>query len=558
MKNKDVIELIRQTYSEKSPNVLSSLRFDRVESAKSVVPPIRRRYYAAIAAYVAACILIVCIIPLITSIEKDQGISPSGNSDPITAITTDDTPVTTDEEKDLLPIQDFDFGGADFKFLHVGDETQYDYWKTSEAYLYAEDIYLVPTDWCGEAISKAVSERNSIVEKEYNINFTSETVEDLANEAITRMQSGQCDFNAILGEGVASTYFVTGLKGYLRDFHQMENMDLTQSYWMPKTAESLTVADRMFFGGGMIAMDAIGHAEMLYFNKTLMNELGYGNNDPIDMVDKGSWTYDRMIEMAVSAEKDLDGDEKITTNDQWHGLSMDYLKGMIINSFPVTNVNEMGEYELVPHTPKTLEVYNKYADTILTLRDSMLYSDATYNAWIDMRFSLGDAFRENRTLFVLGSIDYSRELCNTDTSGYGIVPVPVLEEGDEYVARGDSNSNMISIPIDTPDPYMTGAVLEYMAKLSEEILLPAYTEYTIGTNPIQDERNYAMFDIIKDSVRYDWVELYISGNVYGSYNAYENMRQRIFQSGYTPYDFDHDKIMDPINTVIDRIKKIKY
>ncbi len=559
MKNKEVIEIIRESYSERSPDVLPNLRFDRVEKIKVKEIPVRRRYIAVAAVYIAACVVIVCILPFITSLNNDHGITPSGDIGSISSDTNTVPESTEQEDVVILPIKDHDFGGAEFKFLHVGKEKQYDYWKTNVADMYARDIYLVPDDSEGEIISSAVSKRNNTVEEEYNVRFVSETVEDLSKETLARMQAGQCDFNAILDEGVASKWYVTGLKGYLYDLREMENMDLTQSYWMSKASESLTVAGRQFFSGGMITMDAVGHAEIIYYNNDLMRELGFGNKTPADMVEMGSWTYDRMLEMAVQAGKDLNGDGHITVDDRWNGLCEQYLKGIIINSSTALRYNGNGGYDLVPYTAKALDVYNKYADTVESIyrTDDRVHLPVTgtYNVWND-DYCLRSKFENGDTLFMLGSIDYARELSGVK-GGYSIVPVPVLEEGDEYVARGDANSNMLSVPIDVTDPYMTGAVLDYMAILSERMLYPAYIEETLGTNVADNDKNYEMADVIKESVRYDWAELYLWGSQYSSYGEYENMRMRLFESGLFPECvLDENKIMLRVDTVVERLEKV--
>ncbi|MBE6708037.1 MAG: hypothetical protein E7578_02190 [Ruminococcaceae bacterium] len=559
MKNKEVIEIIRESYSERSPDVLQNLRFDSIEKTKTKEIPVRRRYIAVAAVYIAACIVIVCILPFITSMKKDSGITPSGDVGSISS-DTNTVPETTEQEADVVPPKkDHDFGGAEFKILHVGKEKQYDYWKTNVADMYARDIYLIPDEREGEMISSAVSKRNNTVEEEYNVRFVSETVEDLSKETLARMQAGQCDFNVILDEGVASKWYVTGLKGYLYDLREMENIDLTQSYWMPKASESLTVAGRQFFSGGMVTMDAVGHAEILYYNNDLMSELGYGDKTPADMVEMGSWTYERMLEMVVAAGKDLNGDGRITVDDRWNGLYEQYLKGIIINSSTALRDIGNGEYELVPYTSKTLDAYNRYANTIESAyrKDGNinLPVHGTYDVWYEDYF-LRAPFEKGNTLFMLGSIDYARELSGVK-GGYSIVPVPVLEEGDEYVARGDANSNMLSVPIDMADPYMTGAVLEYMAILSERMLYPAYINETLGTNVADNDNNYKMADVIKNSVRYDWAELYNWGSQYSSYGEYENMRMRLFDSGLHPeYELDEEKVMRPINTVVERLEKV--
>lgn len=80
MKNKDVLDILKRTYSQKAPDILPNLRFDMVEKEEVVLPPIRRRYIAAVAIYTAACLVIVSVLPFVIRNSVDPERKPPSNS----------------------------------------------------------------------------------------------------------------------------------------------------------------------------------------------------------------------------------------------------------------------------------------------------------------------------------------------------------------------------------------------------------------------------------------------------------------------------------------------
>lgn len=415
----------------------------------------------------------------------------------------DDEPARTtavnnnrEDPNDVPDFPEADFDEAEFKFLHYGSLAT----DFTDEYIWSENF-------TGGAIGDAVIERNQLAEDMYNVVVTAEEVGGPMGEATKRMQAGQCDFDVIYEWGSRSKD--AALDGML--FNALElDVDMTQSHWVPSANNSLTVADRLFIFTNMVTMNSLSWADIVYFNKDLMDKI---NEDyPYDYVEAGTWTYDLVMELCFKAEEDLDGDGEMTVADQFGGYSGGAILGALCSA-PRTEDNGDGTYKLITYTEAMVAAYGEYAKKTASLED-VGYEDV-WAAGIDTsafkskhsgaRFYL---FGENHQLFMGGSIDMTKELVEMK-SDYGVVPEPVKKEGDAYSAGVDYNAPIFSIPLQVEDPEMVGMVFDYLAYESERLLLPAYYDTTIKTKRMEDVRDYDMLDIVRDTVKFDWTGLYM-------------------------------------------------
>ncbi len=430
----------------------------------------------------------------------------SGN----TANETDANPSNTEAEE-FVEFKDADYNGAEFKFLHYGDSAE-DF----------HDEYIWSDNFEGATIGDAVVERNHLVEDRYNVVISAEECGPMG-EAVKRMQAGQCDFDVIYEWGSRSKE--PALDGMLYDINEF-NVDFSKSWWVPGANESLTVADRLFVFTNMVTMNSLSWADMVYFNKMLMDKLNY--EYPYEYVNNNTWTYDVVLEMCLGAEEDLNGDGKMGVEDQFGGYAGDWILGGMCSE-PSVKDNGDGTYSVVPYTESMIAAYNTYKNRVESV-EYIDYGDV-WDAGIDMsafkskhsgaRFYL---FGEDHQLFMPGSIDMSKEFVNMK-SDYGVVPECVKKAGDSYSCGIDYTAPMFSMPIQLEDPEMAATVFDYMAYESERLLLPAYYETTIKTKRMEDPRDYDMLDIIRNSVSYDWIGIYMNGTSLGE------MRDAMYSSG---------------------------
>jgi len=411
------------------------------------------------------------------------------------SLTPQDKPGTTPPADDIYEFVEADFDKEEFKFLHYG-ETATDF----------HDRYIWSEDYSGGVIDHAVAERNRLVEDKYNVKITAEECGP-AGEATIRMQAGQCDFEVIYEWGIRLKNI--GVFGMLYDFNELNYISLDKSYWVPTATEGLTVADRLFITTNMVTMNSIAWVQTYFFNKNMMDEIGY--DYPYEYVQSGNWTYDVLLEMMMAAEKDVNRDGVMDKNDRYGGIDGDtVLKGVC--AAPLVEDNGNGTYEFIPYTEEMVGQYSRYKSKTGNVQNMFIldYTDGEDISGFPSQYVAARylSFGKDHTLFIDGSLDMTKEFAYMK-SDYGIVPPPVAKAGDEYSCGMDHFAPMFGIPIQVDDPDMTAIVFEYLAYESERFLLPSYIETTLKTKRMEDQRDYAMLDIIRNSVDYNWIELYL-------------------------------------------------
>ena len=418
----------------------------------------------------------------------------------------------------------------------------------------------------GSKVNDAVVTRNIAVESKYKVNITtnSQTNDDPAVLIQQYIMSGDFTFDVIYAWGYKLGSCIT--ENYFADFNSLENTDFTQEYWSPSTIEDLTVDDRLYLSQNEISMNVLDWASLLFYNKTLAENIRieeeYG--DPYAMVENGTWTYDKFLEMVQGASQDVDGDAKITRNDIF-GL----LDG---NGYGDGALHNCGIY----YTTKTedgieLSIWSEKAHGIMEKVQKVYSNDKYVKDFEDIWNEEGsDAtgfadqwqyarsfFTTDNALFCSGAANItSEDAFRNMESEYGVLPFPKYDNTQEnYNSTIDSNASLFALPstprtdVSTAGVERTGMILEYMAYKSHEILLPAYYEEVLKGQRMDSEEDHKMLDIIRTNVRYELADMVGITTVS---ETVQNMFKKP-STAYSTYTNKENKMINELETFYDKL-----
>ncbi len=405
-----------------------------------------------------------------------------------------------------------DYEGEDFTILVI---------KHSDAIKdYYGGAFIDTEAMNGGKVNDAVFTRNSAVESKYNV-VVKEDPQTNSDPAVLLQQyimSGDFTFDVVYAWGYKLGSCIT--ENYFDDFNDLTNTDFTQEYWSPSTIEDLTVDDRLYLSQNEISMNVLDWASFLFYNKTLAETIRIEEEfgSPYEMVEKGTWTYEKFLGMIQAASQDTDGDSKITRKDIF-GL----LDG---NGLGVESLQNCGVY----YTNKTedgfeLSIWSEKAHGIMEMVEKVYSNDKYVKDFEDIWNEEGSSadgfadqwqyarsfFTTDNALFCGGSANItSEDAFRNMESAYGVLPFPKYDVNQEnYNANLDNNASLFAIP-STPRTDMstagldrTGMILEYMAYKSHEILLPAYYEEVLKGQRMDDDADHKMLDIIRTNVHYE-------------------------------------------------------
>ena len=406
-----------------------------------------------------------------------------------------------------------------FKVLILG--SSYGTYSSRE-FTFSEESVLL-----SDVVNDAAGRKNDYIEEHYGVkivpiyaeNVTGQTINDLIR---TEINTGSGAYDAIMPHFGSLTTFAS--EGHLIDLSTTNygntGLDLTKiidfekPWWDQTSITELAIRDKVFFAAGDITLLNKVCTRAVVFNKDLVDK--YELESPYELVDKGTWTFDKMYEMAVKNVSDADGDGLMTYRDNWgmitaHGDVVDlyFASGnnfakLNANKEPVFTANGSAEVGTII---KILEKLNN--------RDWHLPTEEcgfeTSEMWDKALAILG----EGRAMFRLGSFSAVEKLKMRHDVNYGIVPLPkIYPDQDRYYSFVSAGAvSGIAMLNSAPDVEFSAYMIEVNAVEGKNYLTPAYYELVLKKQAALDPETVRMLDLVFDTIYYDLGSVYNFGNI---------------------------------------------
>jgi len=345
-------------------------------------------------------------------------------------------------------------------------------------------------------VESAIYNRNLKVEEAFKVDL----VPIAKAEGFTAMDSifaGDAEYDLILPHARYAAMYAGG--GYLLDWHSLPVVDLTAEWWDQNCNESLSIHNRLFYTTGDISYWSYGATNQLLFNKNLFTEIGL--EYPYQDVKDNDWTIDDFEVLVKKGSKDLDGDGKFDyATDQFGYMTIGFV-GDVQAYHATGNTVISKDIDDTPYisylTDRAEDVWEWYSTLI---EDDSVYFQDRLVSYFDTNAVKG--FQSGRSLFIdINTINVAamREM----EDEFGIIPWPTYAEGETYLTNVDAGMHLFCLPITTPDAERTGLVLEALAILGHQTVIPEYMETTVKYKQTRDDESFEMLDIIFDGRVYD-------------------------------------------------------
>lgn len=457
----------------------------------------KKRILALIlAALMCASLLVAC-----GSDKKPAATTSGGNNNPAE---TDPTIVKVNDYVSALAAE-HKLDGATFTYVggggqHAEDEEETGNIENDALYFRQRDLedYL-GIDWEGFTAAYAEGEGNgghAVVDYVKNAVMAGTKVYDLVYG--TLVVSIQPLFNENCLESV-SDFSVT---------------NLDNEWWPATLQETHSIGGKMFFLTGPIMTTYYGDGQALLFNKAVAED--YGIEAPYESVLDGSWTFDKMFEIANAIPLNTSGTGEYRYGDP-HGLSIMYAHGMTITKF-----DDAGVPYVEPTLPSELvDLCDKFS-VIMGDESQAAHCKYSGSTWEEVSDKYGyenfsEMFADGKFLFYFAPTDEAAGLREKDVE-FGILPIPKgSADQDQYYCYADNwAGRFCAVPKCTRDIATTDVVLEAMAALSLKHIKPAYYDKLLKGRSTHDTDSREMLDIIFKSKIYDIVDIYSLGNASAS------------------------------------------
>lgn len=406
---------------------------------------------------------------------------------------------TKDEISDDLP--DTDLEGYEFRIMAL-----------SERYI----KYVYSDEQDGSLMNDAVYKKCHAVEERFNCKIK------LAEgaESIPEDQSDNCDpikkpilagedaFDIATGHDIKMAGF--SLEGYFENLYEIPYLDFDKPWWPKFTMDSLTVNGRAYLFSNNISYEFMSDTRAMFFNKKIITDMNL--DMPYELVYNGTWTLDRMGELAASAYVDLNGNSERDegdrfgfVNQQWYA----YLEAFNIESY---SEGEDGNLSYIFDTDKYQKIIDNFYS--MTFTNGGLFTENAQNI-----------FSDGNALFTYQILDYATTSLSQSDVQYGILPMPKLDEAQSQY-YGGMTDRPYAVPVTAHENIdKIGLIIEALSAEGYRTVYPAYFEQALKARYSDQTDDANMIDIICGN------DILAFSYIYGNDSPFNSLMDELLKKG---------------------------
>jgi len=445
------------------------------------------------ARFIAALLASVTVISAVSCASE----APADETVQTSAEITDTAVSEASDEKtvsDDLP--DIDLKGKKVSIL-VREEVDYEF----------------STEQTGDIIDDAIFDRNQEISERFNMVFdyvlkpglwaNRESFQGLISNAV---MAGDSPYDIITGQSNI-VLPLASQKMYI-DLSDSTYIDFSKPYWKDGYHENVMINGKLYSVCGDNALTTLTMSNVLFFNTKLMDD--YSIEYPYQSVKDGAWTLDKFIETVNSAKEDLNGDSVINQHDLrgFTGYNNSIAPFTYSCMATMTSVDSDGTRYIDFPDDKDSDVFDKI--------QALCISDSFYHApGASPEAVIVSELNEGRTLFGGMVLEEVERLRDMDTD-FGIVPLPKYDEAqEEYVTPILRRLTVSAIPITATDPATSELILEALACIGYNKIIPTYYDVALKDKYIRDAETAEMLDIVVETQYFDFMDAYYDdlGNI---------------------------------------------
>ena len=461
-----------------------------LKKRKETVMKIRR-----VLAFALAMLMVFALLGFVgcgSEEKKTQAVSGEEN----TAQEADPNSVYDAEVKDL----------KGHTFIFLSRSTSYDHLDTNE--VYAEEL-------TGDKVNDAVYKRNTLLQEKYNCEIFEERQTDVVAAAKDALVAGDYAYDYIYaGVSQMRSFAASGL---LADFNKLKNLNLDKTWWDQNMRSGLAIRGKLFYMNGDAGTCDDRSASVVYYNRDAIKV--FNQEDPMDLVEQGTWTIQKMYEIGEACVQDKNGDGAMTVGTdvfaQIFPASQNWYFVAACNQ-RVSSLADNGDLVIEPTLSKELlDVWAELKPLLTTPHREV--TDSGYR------------FRRGLGVFYTMNLGFLLHTEDAD-SDFGVIPLPKrnAEQKEYWTTIQASACNAYGITLvsnqneeaaaagftgDNAGVEMAAYFLEAYAYHSVDTLTPAFFNDVLKHQMVRDTRSAEMIEFAVKNRVYDPVMMYSFGGM---------------------------------------------
>lgn len=438
-------------------------------------------------------------------------------------------------------LEKVDYSGETFR---IYTSNSINSWTLPTTQNYAEEI-------TGEVVNDALYNRDRWLEKNYGVELEYTIVEGSTTEMGTTLSNiilaGDDQYDLII-EDVAECARILATNGYMYALNEIDTINLDAYYWFPELNEELMIGDSLYFCASPISPRYYGSVYVIMFNRDYAAELQL--EDVYALVENGTWTIDKLMELSRLGYLDLDGDSTVgNTEGEKVGFMYEILTptGLTLgtgNHYVVNDGGELrvtlGDQNMVDLIQRIVSFFEEPAATWCSASGVQEYVLA----------ESGDILFYNPCTFNLAEFrDYQYD--------YGILPMPKLDASQEnYISYSQPwviATPCIPITIVGDRLDMVGTLTDAMCAYGYDYIRPAVFENVIQLKGARDEKSAEIVDTMFENITFELTDILRFGSLSSTMGEFFTTRlgQQDITSAYAAIQSSTEAAIDELTSAFE-------
>lgn len=430
------------------------------------------------------------------------------------------------------------YQGETFSILVVGeDQTTYQ----------SDDFTTAPgsggIDY-GNRYYEVVKQRNDLIEEKYGVKLEVFKENGAANLGSQDALAGTQQYDAmILSVSNVKDMAQTDL---LCDLNKISTFDANAPWWDSNANAAYSIGNKLYFSTGDITIMNKANTWSMLFNKDMIRD----NNleSPYTLFENGTWTFDKMCEMARTAST-------ATVTSDWADTSVKY--GMVSAYGDISMFYGGSGVAICDKTTGDMPTlaYGNSVSVSTTVHILEALNDADWNIYAQECTGGGNVWDESfkifytgRALFRPSGFTATVKLRKLAEMEFGIVPMPKINETQDEYWTVSTGSFVACIAKSCRDKEFSAYMLDACAAAAKNLITEEYIEVTLKANSARDTESMKSVEYIFEHVLYDVGMTYNFGKI----NAmFQTLAQNKSTDVMSAFDTIKDVVLGDIEDTID-------
>ena len=459
-------------------------------------------------------LVLAMLVPSLIACQNTEQPDDTSDSTPVSDSVSDTETTAPEEAKPDLPNVTYD--GETYAILAAAEQFIRKY------YVESEEIE-------GDIEKQSVYDRNAAVEGQYDVTldyivFNGYTAGmPIVGTALQDAISGSATYDLVVGMASYVTPHI--VSGYFADLNDPDYhyINPTAPWYYKYVNENLEINGSLYLASGSYGINALSGSLVTFFNKQLLAD----NNleDMYTLVRENKWTFDKMMEMADIAKRDVNADGAFTHDEDVFGVTTCYdYAAFLPNAFDYTyfSRNEEDTVVLTGVTDKFIDINER----MYNFAQADYYFDG-YTVSGSAGTNMLNLFVNTQALFMLHTLGQSSGSAMRDMADYGIVPAPLYDEDQSHYIN-PTVPDVLGVPSYVEDIDFSCIIAEALSYESMKLTTPAYLENALKEKYSRDPDTAEMVDLVIENAMTDFCYLYL--RILGLDILYQTGKQENYSS----------------------------